>query len=556
MANIFSIPISRKHQASMQRRFIVFSSILFLLIFIPGSVTFIILMGKIHYKNTRYELMQTIEIKRLKLEASLNSEIAIALKMAGSPLIKQHFLNPANRELQKIAFEEIAEYRKAFAGKNVFWISDSDKKYYFGDEYVYTLDTAEESSLWYKAIMKNPNPYSLTVNFDIGIKKNMLWINAPVFSNNQKFIGIVGTSVNLPDFINIVYQEDYSGTEMEELYFFNADGEIIEAKNIELVENKANIIEVLGKTGEEILARTKGLNTREIKYFETKEKQEIKGQRQKTKYKRQIIAISSIPTLNWYITAVCPTTIGDFLQTGMTILFGIMMTIVFAIFVVFDIFVVRMLGPLNRIVKTINQTLFDWELKSYEENHHKDEIKTLGEFLNMTIIDQLTGIYNRRYLDGHLKKIIKSLARTESSFSLLLVDIDYFKRYNDTYGHDVGDNCLRTVAATLSQCVSREEDFVARYGGEEFAVVLPNTDKNGAQMIAEKLLEKIRECNIPHKASDVADYVTISIGGTTSIVKYSQYALDYIKAADKALYKSKKNGRNRYTFENYSSTEY
>jgi len=137
--------------------------------------------------------MQTIEIKRLKLEASLSSEIALALKMARSPFIKRYFLNPEDKELQKIVFEEIAEYRKAFVGKNTFWISDIDKKYYFGDEYAYTLDMAEESSLWYNALMKSSVPCSLAINFDIGIKKIMLWIDALVFDNEQKPIGIVGT---------------------------------------------------------------------------------------------------------------------------------------------------------------------------------------------------------------------------------------------------------------------------------------------------------------------------------------------------------------------------
>ena len=154
-------------------------------------------------------------------------------------------------------------------------------------------------------------------------------------------------------------------------------------------------------------------------------------------------------------------------------------------------------------------------------------------------------------LDERLAQIIKSLSRSGSTLSVLMIDIDHFKKYNDTYGHGAGDGCLRAVAGAISECILRDEDFVARYGGEEFAVVLPNTDRNGAQMIAEKLLKKIRECNIPHKASDVADYVTVSIGGTTGIVKHSQHASDYIKAADKALYESKKNGRNRYTYEDY-----
>ncbi len=534
MKTIFSIPVSRKHQTSMQRRFIVFSSLLFLLIFLFGSVAFVILIGKIQHRNAGYELKQIIETEKLKLEASLKSEIAIALKMANSPLIQRYFLNPANSELREIAFEEIAEYRKAFASNSIFWVNDIDKKFFSDELYAYTVDTADTSNYWYMMTLNGEDKYNFNINYNPNLNVTNLWINALVSDNQHKPIGIVGTGVNLFDFINNVYQ-NYSG--IAQIYFHKADGEITGASDISLVEKKVNITEALSH-GTEILAITKGLKTDEkIEFFETKDK-------------KRVVAVGLIPALNWYITAMCPIEVGNSLR-GMTVLFGIMMTIIFAVFVVFNIFVVGMLEPLNRMVKTINQTLFDWELKPVEDNSHRDEIRTLGEFLNMTIIDQLTGIYNRRYMDGHLKKIIKSMVRANSNLSLLIIDIDYFKKYNDTYGHDAGDNCLRTVASTLSKCVSRDLDFVARYGGEEFAVVLPNTDKNGAHVIAEKLLEKVRECNMPHKASLIADCVTISVGGTTSIVKHFHHAQDYIKAADKALYESKKNGRNRYTFENF-----
>jgi len=220
-------------------------------------------------------------------------------------------------------------------------------------------------------------------------------------------------------------------------------------------------------------------------------------------------------------------------------------TIVIIISVI-NIFIEVTLEPLNRIIKKINNTFTDLDLKPEEVK--KNEVESLGDFLHLTIIDQLTGIYNRRYLDGSLTKIIKLLSRTGGSLSVLMIDIDHFKKYNDTYGHDAGDGCLRTVAGALSQCIIREEDFIARYGGEEFAVVLPNTDENGAQLVAERMLEKMLECNIPHNTSYAAAYVTISIGGTTGIINHLQHGSDYIKAADKALYESKKNGRNRYTF--------
>ena len=537
-SSVFSIPISRKRQGSMRRNFLFFSAVLFLLILIPGSITFIVLMNKIQYNNAGRELKRTIEIERLKLEASINSEIAIALRMADSPLIQWYFLNPDDKEMEQIALGEIAGYRRAFTGKNVFWVGDIDKKYYFNNEYVYTIDPLAESSWWYNSIMKSQSPYSLNVNFDVGLKRTMVWVNAPVLNNDNKPVGIVGTGINVPDFINALY---YNNSETkDELYFFNAAGEIIKAKDITLVENKANITEVLDVTGYEILDKAKETKIGEIGYFKAKNKSQIIA--------ITSIPISAIPALNWYITALRPVTITGFLKTGMTFLFGLMITVILFVFVFFNIFIALMLEPLNQMVKTINQTFSDWDLKPQESEIFKDEIGTLGEFFHLTIIDQVTGIYNRRYLDGSLKKILKLHSRTGGSLSVLMIDIDYFKKYNDAYGHDAGDDCLSIVAVALSQCVIRNEDFVARYGGEEFTVVLPNTDENGARMVAEKILEKMREYNIPHKTSDIAEFVTVSIGGTTGIINHLQNGSDYIKTADKALYESKKNGRNKYTF--------
>jgi diguanylate cyclase (GGDEF)-like protein len=225
-----------------------------------------------------------------------------------------------------------------------------------------------------------------------------------------------------------------------------------------------------------------------------------------------------------------------------------MMAVIFSIILAFNLFAAIMLEPLNRLIKTLSQISSEWDLKPQNETETKDEVATLGEFLDMTIIDPLTGIYNRRFMNGQLRKIIKSLSRSDGKLSLLLVDIDFFKNYNDTYGHDTGDSCLKTVATALAECITRDEDFVARYGGEEFVVVLPNTDENGAGLIAEKMLRKIYACNILHENSDTAGFVTISIGGTTGIVKHSHLESDFIKRADEALYKSKQDGRNRYTF--------
>jgi len=163
-------------------------------------------------------------------------------------------------------------------------------------------------------------------------------------------------------------------------------------------------------------------------------------------------------------------------------------------------------------------------------------------------IDGLTNIYNRRYFDEAIERELKSLSRAGGTLSLMMIDIDFFKKYNDTYGHSAGDDCLKIIAKILSESVKRTDDFVARYGGEEFVAAMPNTDEAGACKIAEKMLENIWERNILHEQSDAASCVTVSIGVATGSVTRNSTADDFIKRADEMLYKSKQSGRNRYNF--------
>ena len=165
--------------------------------------------------------------------------------------------------------------------------------------------------------------------------------------------------------------------------------------------------------------------------------------------------------------------------------------------------------------------------------------------------DVLTGIFNRRYMEESFQRIVKSSARSGKVLSILLLDVDYFKNYNDFYGHGMGDECLKSIAKVLSDTVLRADDFAARYGGEEFIVVLPDTDEAGAELVGKSLLENVRNLCIPHEKSHISNYVTISIGSTTVHPIRSDKFKDYIKFADEALYVSKKNGRNQYAHKEY-----
>ena len=187
--------------------------------------------------------------------------------------------------------------------------------------------------------------------------------------------------------------------------------------------------------------------------------------------------------------------------------------------------------------------------------HLKQQFESNLDLTEKVTRDPLTGIYNRRFMEEALKHSIKTLSRSGSMLSVMMIDVDFFKKYNDTYGHGEGDACLKKIAETLSSCVTREDDFVARYGGEEFIAVFPNTGENGVHILAKKILERIRGRGIPHETSEAADCITVSIGVVTARVKHTHTNRDYIEQADEALYKSKKDGRNRYTCATFKEAE-
>jgi len=164
----------------------------------------------------------------------------------------------------------------------------------------------------------------------------------------------------------------------------------------------------------------------------------------------------------------------------------------------------------------------------------------------LSLIDPLTQIPNRRRMDENLESEWKKALRGGRPLSILMIDIDYFKGYNDHYGHGAGDECLCRVAGVLSDGVSRSGDMVARYGGEEFAVILPETDLQSALLIAERLRQLVLGLNLPHAASRLGTRVTVSIGCATMDTATSiTRAADLLQKADSMLYQAKKLGRNR-----------
>lgn len=173
-------------------------------------------------------------------------------------------------------------------------------------------------------------------------------------------------------------------------------------------------------------------------------------------------------------------------------------------------------------------------------------LKEQGDLLRaLVFIDGLTGVANRRRFDESLLAEWRRCARSKVPLTLLMIDIDYFKRYNDHYGHQAGDACLQAVAATLKRGFGRSHDLVARYGGEEFVCLMPECDVVAGQTKAEELRQAILNLAIPHAASPTKEIVTISTGIATIVPTDGQAPEGFLEIADKALYLAKSTGRNR-----------
>ena len=178
----------------------------------------------------------------------------------------------------------------------------------------------------------------------------------------------------------------------------------------------------------------------------------------------------------------------------------------------------------------------------------KEELEQANRrLLSLSYVDGLTGVPNRRYFDEMLQQEWRRATRDKQALSLLMIDVDGFKAFNDHYGHLEGDSCLREIARNLAATVKRPGDVLARYGGEEFVVMLPDTELEGARIVAEDMRESVARLSIPHACSVVhgRDCITVSLGVATAHPVPDMASALLIEAADTALYKAKRGGRDR-----------
>ncbi|ARS52860.1 diguanylate cyclase domain-containing protein [Kushneria konosiri] len=196
------------------------------------------------------------------------------------------------------------------------------------------------------------------------------------------------------------------------------------------------------------------------------------------------------------------------------------------------------LGAVDFIAKPINPVIVKARVNTHLTLKYQSDM-----LRSIALLDGLTGVANRRRFDEELARIWRQSLREKTELSAFMIDIDYFKRYNDHYGHMRGDTCLRSVAGALEAAVNRPYDLLARYGGEEFVCLLPNTHLRGAVVVAERMQACVQALQLEHSASEIGQRVTVSIGVSTMIANAIDGPQVLLEAADRQLYQAKQAGR-------------
>jgi class 3 adenylate cyclase len=432
---------------SPQRKVLLFSVLFFCVILAGGSAAFLFAMRQMVRNDTFGQLSRIIETRNIQFTTAFDSQISLAVNMAESPLIRSHLKNPGNTELARLAYAEFSANKKSFSGNNIFWISDIDKRYYFNDKYSYTLDPADPENVWYAPTLNQKDRFSFNVNFDIGIERTMCWINVPVYDDNKTPVGLVGTGIDLTDYINILFTG--LGDDVA-LLLFNGSGEITGAKDISYMERKMLISDVW-EYGEQV-------------FFEA---QSSKDGMSKTFFiNNRAYAVSKIPRLNWYIAVSRPMTVVMFLNNAMFV-FIALIAVIFLIFFIFNIYISNVLKPINLMLERMRNLSTEWKKSSQSLRIRQIMFVCFAFILMIAISFAATNIILRRHLTYEAHELLRvaelTIASNMREALTTLIDSSFTMRYMIERGES--QDSLRRYMVDVTDWLMNNKDLAYGFNG-------------------------------------------------------------------------------------------
>ena len=491
------------------------------------------------------------------LSTQIKKEIDIVSMIARSNAVAEWLRDESDKEKMSLAVDEMMNVVSDLYSYNLYiGVQASLNEYSVGMDHtdgdilhIDILDINDPDDTWYFDSIKADSNYLIDIGFDRELGRKRVWIDYKVVYDGVQ-LGVISTGLEFSHVVGELFThystDNMRGLIIDEQGVIHMDSSLMNDRDFLFGEFEARIDEEFSNT--EFL-RVIVSHLRGIEGYAEESGNPVVTKLSSGSYRNA--TLTPIKATNWSVVILSASAslfdISYFIPLLITVL--VLLTTVALITSAANYRLIFLpLGELDRSLLTLRESTEGCVYGAERDDELGDLSKTIQDLFAKANIDALTGIYNRRFMENNLEQIIEMLSRANGLLSVLMIDIDYFKKYNDTYGHDQGDVCLKEVARAMSSGIKRKNDFTARYGGEEFVAILPSTDENGACVLAEKLICAVRKLNMPHLASTVEPFVTVSIGVTTGRVTYGQSWKEYIKRADEALYTSKQNGRNRFTF--------
>jgi len=359
----------------VNKTFFVFSCILFIVIALSAIVVYSISARQINLSYIQQQLSIASETMRLHLATTVNSELALVLKMADTPDIREFFMNPSDPVLRARADTEIALFKEHFENKVVFWVSDADKVFYSTGNEPYTINPDEPASYWYNLTLYKTEKFNFNINYNPALDQINLWVNVPVFTADElkKPLGMLGIGINLTEFSNFVASSYRDFDENITPYIFNKYREITWAADYELVERKVRIDGLLGEIGKELISVARDLSDGESRSFI---------------HDKKVYLVTSIPAIDWYLAVSYPMPGFFALNRAMNTVFFSMLFLIFFLLIVINLFIAR----LENAMAEHNLQLLEANRKAEAASHAKSDFLAKMSHEIRTPMNAITGM--------------------------------------------------------------------------------------------------------------------------------------------------------------------
>ncbi|MBQ3669986.1 MAG: methyl-accepting chemotaxis protein [Treponema sp.] len=341
---------------TLAKKNLFFSIVVFVLVMIGIALSEHILSSKIAQTSISQELSEFAKLKKLSLESSVEPDIELAKKLVTSPLMLTYFKNPDEEPIRSEAFAEMKNYQDLFSSHKIFWVTDVDKNYYFNCEYSYTVNPSAPGEEWYTPTITSDRLVSFFVDYDVGVKKTYMWINALVFDEHKNAVGVAGPGIELDSFIDAAYND--IGSEMD-LFFFNHDGIITGAKDKSMLDADISIGSMYQDFDVMSVARQSGADGIQFRY---KDKMGI---------------ITYLPTFDWYMIASRPSKLVSGGVSGLLRMIFFFFAIAFAVLIiVYSMFIRHFISPLKHLGSVMSRVA-EGDFSIRTDKNRADEIGNL-----------------------------------------------------------------------------------------------------------------------------------------------------------------------------------